>query len=142
MLAWTCEVLDDEDYTLGSLDLQPCGKLHYEYDFGDAWEHDIELEKVLPHVADALPRCTDGERACPPDDCGGPPGYERFCEVARNREHPEYRELILNWYGCAFDAEVFDPAEADRMLAAVFKPRPRRKRSKNASRRPRRRRGL
>lgn len=136
------EVLDEADYTLGSLDLRPRGKLHYEYDFGDGWEHDIELEKVLPHVAGALPHCPDGQRACPPDDCGGPPGYERFCEVARDPKHPEYRELILDWYGGAYNPEAFDSAEVDRMLAAMFKPRPRRKRRENPSRRPRRRWGL
>ncbi len=44
----------------------------YEYDFGDSWRHVIEIENTLPpeeHVR--YPRCLDGRRACPPEDCGG-----------------------------------------------------------------------
>lgn len=136
------EVLDEADYTLGSLDLRPRGKLHYEYDFGDGWEHDIVLEKVLPHAAGALPRCTEGQRAGPPEDCGGHPGYEHFCEVAANPKHPEYQELVHDWHGGAYDPEAFDAAKVDGILAAVFKPRPRRKRTKPQSRRSRGRWGL
>lgn len=135
------EVLDEADYTLGSLGLRPRGKLHYEYDFGDGWEHDIVLEKVLPHAAGALPRCTEGQRACPPEDCGSYPGYEHFCEVAANPKHPEYQELVFDWHGGTYDPEAFDATKADGILAAVFKPRPRRKRSKPQSRSSRRRRG-
>lgn len=47
-------------------------KLRYEYDFGDGWDHTIEVEKVLPETLSA-PRCIGGRRACPPEDCGGVP---------------------------------------------------------------------
>ena len=50
-------------------------KLLYRYDFGDDWEHDIVVESVESN-GDETVRCTGGARACPPDDCGGPPGYE------------------------------------------------------------------
>jgi hypothetical protein len=47
----------------------------YEYDFGDGWEHAIQVEEILPRPADfAGPVCLAGERACPPEDCGGAPG--------------------------------------------------------------------
>ena len=131
---WT-EVLDEEDYTLASTGMRPRGKLHYEYDFGDGWEHDIVLEKVLPHAEGLPPRCIDGQRACPPEDCGSYPGYMHFCEVAADRRHPEYDDLITNWHGDPYDPEAFDAATADRMLAKLFKPRAPRKRSKPRSRR-------
>src|SRR5512145_305250 len=48
----------------------------YEYDFGDSWEHDVRLEAVLPRIkGQKYPRCVSGERACPPEDCGGVVGY-------------------------------------------------------------------
>ncbi|MFH1313742.1 MAG: plasmid pRiA4b ORF-3 family protein, partial [Candidatus Eisenbacteria bacterium] len=51
--------------------------VRYDYDFGDGWEHRVELEKVLPFDPDiALPRCIKGRRACPPEDVGGTWGYE------------------------------------------------------------------
>ena len=44
----------------------------YEYDFGDSWEHSLEVEKIVPvEEAEETPICLDGERACPPEDCGG-----------------------------------------------------------------------
>lgn len=46
-------------------------KLRYQYDFGDDWEHDVLVEKILPPEPGAvLPRCLTGRRACPPEDCG------------------------------------------------------------------------
>jgi hypothetical protein len=54
-------------------------RLRYEYDFGDGWEHDIVVEKILPpEPAVTYPRCLTGRRACPPEDCGGPWGYARL----------------------------------------------------------------
>ncbi len=47
-------------------------KADYTYDFGDNWEHKIELEKVLLREEGIkYPICIKGRRACPPEDCGG-----------------------------------------------------------------------
>jgi len=51
-------------------------KAIYTYDFGDSWEHSLVLEKRLPVDPNtAYPVCTDGQLACPPEDCGGIPGF-------------------------------------------------------------------
>ncbi|WP_354681178.1 plasmid pRiA4b ORF-3 family protein [Cupriavidus plantarum] len=80
----------------------------YEYDFGDGWEHYIhveamgESEEVL-----ALPVCTAGENACPPEDVGGAGGYEDFKKALAqpgNPHHAEYRK----WIGGVFDPAGFD----------------------------------
>ncbi len=43
----------------------------YEYDFGDSWQHRIEVEKVLPPEPGVrYPRCLAGKRARPPEDVG------------------------------------------------------------------------
>ncbi|MDA1271895.1 MAG: plasmid pRiA4b ORF-3 family protein [Chloroflexi bacterium] len=48
---------------------------HYAYDFGDGWVHRVTLKEVLdPDPAATYPMCVAGERACPPEDCGGPGG--------------------------------------------------------------------
>jgi hypothetical protein len=63
----------------------------YEYDFGDSWEHLIEVEKILPaDPAQQLPLCLKGRRACPPEDVGGGWGYEGFLEAINDPEHPEH----------------------------------------------------
>ena len=39
-----------------------------------------------------------GERACPPEDCGGPYGYVRLLEALKDRNHPDHKRL-LRWVG-------------------------------------------
>ncbi|MDQ3150841.1 MAG: plasmid pRiA4b ORF-3 family protein [Actinomycetota bacterium] len=77
-------------------------KIRYTYDFGDDWEHDILVEKVLDQDETAsYPRCTDGRRAAPPEDCGGIWGYADLVEALTDPTHPEHEDK-LEWLG--FDA--------------------------------------
>jgi len=44
----------------------------YEYDFGDNWQHDVRLERILPlDQRQTYPICIGGKRSAPPEDCGG-----------------------------------------------------------------------
>jgi hypothetical protein len=66
----------------------------YEYDFGDGWEHTVTLEGILLEEDGAkYPRCIAGERACPPEDCGGVPGYEHLLNVLSNPDSQEYQDM-------------------------------------------------
>lgn len=91
-------------------------RLRYEYDFGDSWEHDILVEKVLTSdgTAPAL-ACIGGKRAGPPEDVGGVWGYEAFLEALRDTSHPEHADM-LEWVGGEFDPEAFDPEEVNAQL--------------------------
>lgn len=83
----------------------------YMYDFGDGWEHLVTLEKIFPARKNMrYPRCTHGERACPPEDCGGIGGYNNLLEVLADPHHEEY-ESLLKWLGGDFDATKFSPEE-------------------------------
>lgn len=87
-------------------------KLSYLYDFGDNWEHEIVVEKVLDRDESvAYPRCTGGRRAAPPEDCGGVWGYEYLVEILSDPTNPEHEER-LEWLGLD-DATEFDPARFD-----------------------------
>lgn len=80
----------------------------YWYDFGDDWFHALKVERVAdPESGAVYPRCLEGARACPPEDCGGPPGYEGFLDAVANPKHPDHEEM-LEWIGGAWDAEAFD----------------------------------
>ncbi|MCL2346609.1 MAG: plasmid pRiA4b ORF-3 family protein, partial [Desulfobulbus sp.] len=71
----------------------------YEYDMGDGWLHEILLEGVLlKEKSVKYPRCLSGERACPPEDCGGTPGFQGILEILAAPDDPEYAELI-DWLG-------------------------------------------
>jgi hypothetical protein len=83
----------------------------YEYDFGDSWEHRVKLEKILPREENLeYPRCIDGKRACPPEDCGGISGYIDLLEIVNDPQHEEHEEM-LEWVGEDFDPEDFSPDE-------------------------------
>ena len=91
-------------------------KFTYVYDFGDNWEHVIEVEKELPPEPGArYPRCVAGKRASPPEDCGGAWGYADFLAAIRNPAHEEHEEM-LEWVGGEFDPEAFDPDDVNQQL--------------------------
>jgi hypothetical protein len=52
--------------------------IQYIYDFGDYWQHQIYFEGVALKLAETLVIEREGE--CPPEDIGGPPGYEKWCQ--------------------------------------------------------------
>lgn len=118
----------------------PGDALFYAYDFGDGWDHTVRLEAVTPW-ADATPVavCTGGERACPPEDCGGVSGYEDLLRLAAERTagatlDPEDAERLAWWAGdddlpareLLERAARFDPADVDlsRVAAVVDLPGP------------------
>jgi len=80
----------------------------YEYDFGDGWSHDVRVERVAPRRSGTkYPRCSDGANRCPPEDCGGPPGYAGLLEVIANPRHEEYASTV-EWLGGRIDPTRFD----------------------------------
>lgn len=92
----------------------------YIYDFGDCWDHSIKIERVKLSPPDlGYPFMLDAVGACPPEDCGGVPGYQDFLADTERRGD-------------------FDPTKVDterieralRELAEKWKPRPRAKRTK------------
>lgn len=91
--------------------------LVYEYDFGDGWEHTVQLEAIDPDVSPDGPHCTDGARACPPEDCGGASGYDHLRGVLADRGHPD-RDALREWLGGGFDPELFDVDAVNVNLAA------------------------
>lgn len=83
-------------------------KSEYEYDFGDGWEHEVLLEGImLKDKGTKYPKCIDGARACPPEDCGGVPGYYHLLKVISNPKNKEYKEMIT-WVGKNYDSENLD----------------------------------
>jgi Plasmid pRiA4b ORF-3-like protein len=103
-------------------------KMIYTYDMGDSWEHSIVLEKQLPiDPSVKYPACLDGQLACPPEDCGGIPGYYNLLEALADPRHPEHEELS-EWIGGHFDPQAFSIDEANRLLS------PSRRRSKTSTR--------
>ena len=65
------------------------------------------LEKILPQEIDSqYPICIAGERACPPEDCGGVGGYENLLEIIKDKKHEEYKRK-MKWLGGSYNPEKF-----------------------------------
>jgi hypothetical protein len=94
-------------------------KFRYIHDFGDNWDHVVQIEKVLeaePKIN--YPRCVKGSRACPPEDCGGAWSYADFVEAIQNPKVEQHEER-LEWFGGDFDPEAFDIEAVNKELATV-----------------------
>jgi hypothetical protein len=100
---------------------EPKQKFIYIYDFGDDWIHQLTLETI---TEDKLLRaaCTDGKGACPPEDCGGAPGYSYLKEILANSKHPEHKGM-KEWLGLApkekWDAETFDLETTMKLVSKI-----------------------
>lgn len=126
-------IADDEDADprpenekvtfLGDVLTKPGDSIRYEYDFGDGWSHWVETESHMARIPRASwVECTDGARACPPEDCGGESGYEDLLRALKNPKTDDDREMV-EWAG-DYDPEEFSAKDVNRALARMFAPAP------------------
>jgi len=110
---------DERKVTVAEL-LPKAGKtIVYTYDMGDDWHHEVKVEKVSAPVSGTkYPRLIDGARACPPEDCGGVPGFMNLVEAMSDPKHEQHEELS-EWVGGKFDPERFDLKAASKAVAKV-----------------------
>lgn len=109
---------DERKHPLGDLIAAKGDKFDYVYDFGDDWEHEIKVKSILPSPEPLkFAFCVLGARACPPEDCGGPYGYEELCTALANPKYPEY-EHWKEWIG-DYDPGHFDVQEVNWLLSRV-----------------------
>jgi hypothetical protein len=99
------------------------GRIGYEYDFGDGWEHELLVEARVKADADqTYPACTAGEGACPPEDSGGSPGYQRLKEILADpssEEHEQMRTWADSQTGREFNPASFDLADASARVSTA-----------------------
>ncbi len=90
--------------------------MEYEYDFGDGWHHQVILVGFIQKEPGLkYPRCVDGRRACPPEDCGGFEGHQDLLEVLANPSHERHNEMVEWLKGHAknywpYKPDEFEPA--------------------------------
>jgi hypothetical protein len=100
--------------------LREVDRFEFDYDFGDGWTLDVTVEAAiestfgLKHAV-----CLDGANACPPDDSGGPGGFEYFLEALANPNHEEHEDYVRWNGGPSFDRTKFDLATANSLLQKV-----------------------
>ena len=114
-------VMDERRVSLGEILTEPGSRLIYEYDFGDDWKHELLCEEFVgSDVERPYAICTDGARACPPEDCGGPYAYNDLLCVLKNQKHKDYAEMRA-WVGTGFDPEAFVAKAITKRLSAILR---------------------
>ena len=101
-------VEDDRDVALADLDLEHRGQFAYEYQFGEGWQVDLKIEKTAVIEKGApYPSCAAGERAGPPEDCGGLEAFQDMLACLKAPQSDLGREW-RQWLG-----DEYDPAACD-----------------------------
>jgi hypothetical protein len=112
-----------EDIRLSDLHLHALDdpKILYEYDFGDSWRHWIAFERMVPMVkGEPYPQLIDGARSRPPEDVGGPPGYQDFLEAWRDPRHEDHKAM-RTWAGRSFEPENFDIEKTQKAITSAIR---------------------
>jgi hypothetical protein len=110
------ELEDERRVKVSSVLPKKGATLVYRYDYGDDWEHLVEVEEVTsPDRRHSYPLCIAGARACPPEDCGGPFSYGEFIKALADPRHEEH-DQNLTWVGGHFDPDSFDVNAVNRLL--------------------------
>ena len=103
------DVGDEDAMCLADLNLRKGSKLTYTYDFGDSWEHLIEVEATLDRDPEAgYPVYVDGQYAGPPEDVGGVWGYADMMIALQDEtdpEHEHWKEFFPDWDGYSLDED-------------------------------------
>jgi len=108
--------IDEDDVLIGDVIKKKGQKFVYIYDYGDNWRHNLVVEAIgEPVPGQYYPVCLEGERACPPEDCGAIWGYYRMLESLRDPDHEEHASY-LDWLGGHFDSDHFDLESRNAVL--------------------------
>lgn len=101
-------MLDERRYAVRDVIGGTGFEFSYVYDLGDYWAQRVIVEGIGAATAwNNWAMCVAGENACPPEDVGGPPGYQRFTKAISDHSHPEF-QYYWKWYGGPFDPNAFD----------------------------------
>ena len=113
-----CDVEDESRVSLVNA-LAGAATFTWIYDYGDFWAHKVKLERIVDSgVTREVAMCITGANACPPEDIGGTPGYERFLQAIRDPQHAEHQAMLTRCGG-KFDPRAFDPMQVQARLDAI-----------------------
>ena len=106
--------LDFSQYAVSDLLKRKGDKMELDYDYGDGWEHDVEVIETRDYgICDTHNiRFINGFGACPPEDCGGVWGYEQLLAIREKKRKTKEEREQLDWYEMS-KKYYFDPDDCD-----------------------------
>jgi len=112
---------DDSALTLARAFAEGQGALDYLYDFGDDWR--VRVRRI-GHVSSEMGTsvfCLDGERAGPPEDCGGPHAYQEIVDTLAAHGRRGLPRELRSWLPENFDPAAFDVTAINKRLQRAFR---------------------
>ena len=106
---------DSRSYRLSDFQEESFG---YLYDFGDYWEHNIQVIRKIEGKKLLHPICFEGEGCCPPEDVGGIHGFKEFLDIMKDLSHPERKSYIV-WYGSIFNPDKISLSKINSNLTKL-----------------------
>ena len=93
----------------------------YVYDLSESWEHLVVVDSISPYDAAQTPLALlAGDRAGPPEDAGGPEGYEHILDALRDPADSEHEDTVA-WLGDRFDPEELDMQTVNARLEELWR---------------------
>ena len=112
-------IIDERKITVKQVLPRVGASLVWQYDFGDGWDHVVTVETMHePDPETRYPQVLDGGRACPPEDCGGPYGYQRLLEALADPADATHDDMV-RWAPDGFDPEAFDVHAHDDAVRSI-----------------------
>jgi hypothetical protein len=119
-------ILPGWDVAIADYFAQPGDHAAYEYDCGDRWLHNVLLTGILLRDSSTnYPICLAGERACPPEDCGGVSGYYRLIENLSNTNKSSHEDMVYWLSNHAKNYWPYRPEEFDPQSVVFWDPKKR-----------------
>lgn len=122
-------VYDEGNQQVGRI-FERAETISYLYDYGDQWEHQVTLlerfavdESEQPFIDRRVPRLNSTKGNCPPEDIGGPPGFEEFLNLVkevRKEQPPEDIEGEELSFARNYDPKAFDLQYANTLFQGAF----------------------
>jgi hypothetical protein len=120
---WNKRIRNMAKAKLSALQTSGVREISYVYDMGDNWQHRIIVEKLKAAERGALyPQFLGGERRCPPEDCGGLPGYYELLRNIASKQNKK-RNAALEWYGAPYYPDEIDEQQIITALSRIAKTR-------------------
>lgn len=114
---WGTETLEASEYVIDDY-LEQVRSYTFTYDYGDDWEHLVQIEKVLEDYEKNYPQVVKYKGNLPLEDCGGLWGYQKLKEHLADPEDPEHEDA-MEWSGGSADIE-YDLEGANEFLAGMY----------------------
>ena len=122
----TLEVFEPADYAVVEASKIRLGDIfprtrtaQYAYDYGDGWEHKVKVVKTIANSTLVAPQLVDGAGDAPPEDVGGPGGFEEFLQIVSDPKDPEHEDMLA--WAESQNAHPFDLTQKQNELSDHFK---------------------